>query len=167
MGQSSLSAFSTYKTLPAYLLDDAIQSAADVWKVGGAIALNPRGIQFTPYGYRTQSLGLVHSKPRTCAHKAPALCLLPLRTSIRHPYGREAATPRQPNRRPSGPNPLAVYFVKVSRPIAFGATIVRDSRFGDQSMSISVFLSFPVLAMRPTLMNHVSPGFGGSTPKSE
>ena len=58
-------------------------------------------------------------------------------------------------------------YLKTSLPMAFGATIERDSRLGDQSMSISPLRSLPVLAMRPTLRNHESPGFDAETPKSE
>ncbi len=40
-----------------------------------------------PYPRRTQGLGFAHPNPRPCVHKSRALCLLPLRLAVRHPYG--------------------------------------------------------------------------------
>ena len=58
-------------------------------------------------------------------------------------------------------------FLNTAFPMALGATMLRDSTFGDQSINVKSFRSTPVLAIRPTLMNQASLGLGAATPKSE
>ena len=62
-------------------------------------------------------------------------------------------------------------YLKTSLPMALGSHIERDSMFGDQSIRMSghlpAFLCSSDVAAHPTLMNHLSPGLGAPTPKSE